>query len=95
MCQSVCHVLFIPGGQTFLHSWGWGQKIYVGGGGGNDDVDEGMDMSEANLLVSKANILVSEVSKLSTGARIFRGPYVPEILVMQKSLQKHRKRSLP
>ena len=40
--------------------------FYVGGGGGNVDVDEEMD-------VSKANILVREASKLSTGARIFRG----------------------
>ena len=40
-----------------------------------------MDVSEANFLVSEANIFVSEVnifvseaSKLSAGARIFRGP---------------------
>ena len=41
--------------------------------GGNDD-DEDMDVSEANNLVSEA-------SKLSAGARIFRGPQGPEILV--------------
>ena len=51
--------------QTFLHQ-GWGQTFHVGGGGGYDEVDEEMD-------VSQANILVSELSKLSTGARIFRG----------------------
>ena len=31
------------------------------------------NVSEANFLVSEANILVREASKLSTGARIFRG----------------------
>ena len=41
--------------------------FYVGGGVGYDDVDEEMDLSEAN-------ILVSEVSKLSAGAGICRGP---------------------
>ena len=41
--------------------------------GGDDDVDEEMDLSEANFPLSEANILVSEVSKLSTGARTFRG----------------------
>ena len=30
--------------------------------------------------MSEANILVSEASKLSAGARIFRGPKGPEIL---------------
>ena len=35
-------------------------------GGGNDDVevDEDMDVSEANFLVSKANILVSKANIL-------------------------------
>ena len=42
--------------------------------GGYDDVYEEMDMSKANFLVSK-------VSKLSTGARVFRGPLSHEILV--------------
>ena len=42
--------------------------FYVGGGGGNFDVDVDGEMD-----VSKANILVREASKLSTGARIFRG----------------------
>ena len=51
-----------------------GQTFYVVGGGGYDDVDEEMDVSEANFLVSEANITVSEASKLSAGARIFRGP---------------------
>ena len=31
-------------------------------------------VSEANIFVSEANIFVSEASKLSPGARIFRGP---------------------
>ena len=42
----------------------------VGSDGGNDDVD-GEEVEEH---VNKANILVSEASKLSEGARIFRGP---------------------
>ena len=46
----------------------------LGGGGAYDDVVEEMDVSEANFLVSAANIFVSEASKLSAGARIFRGP---------------------
>ena len=50
-------------GQTFLHR----------GGGGYDDVEEERDVSKVNFLVSKANIFVSEASKLSTGARIFKG----------------------
>ena len=41
--------------------------FYVGGGGGYDDVDEEMDLSEAN-------IPASEASRLSAGARILRGP---------------------
>ena len=45
-----------------------GDKIFfVGGGGAYDDVDEEMDVREADIFVSKA-------SKLSAGARIFRGP---------------------
>ena len=32
--------------------------------------------------MSEANTLVSETSKLSAGARIFRGPQGPEILVL-------------
>ena len=64
--------MFVPGGQTIFLS-PEGQTFYVGGGGGHDD-DEEIDVSEANILVSEANILVSEASKLSAGARIFRGP---------------------
>ena len=45
-----------------------GQTFYVGGSGGYHDVDEEMDMR-------KANIFVSEASKVSVGARIFRGTY--------------------
>ena len=71
--MSVCHVLFVPGGQTFFkHRRGGGQTFFVGVGGGYDDVDEEIDLSEASFLVSKANIFVSEASKLSTGARISR-----------------------
>ena len=33
---SVCDVLFVTGGQTFL-LWKGGQTFFVGGGGGNDD----------------------------------------------------------
>ena len=44
-----------------------GQTFSVGSDGGNDDVDDEEDVSEANILVSKA-------SKPSAGARIFRGP---------------------
>ena len=35
--------------------------------------------------MSEANFLVSEASKLSAGARIFRGPQGPEILVFDIS----------
>ena len=56
------------GGQTFCLT------LFVGGGGGYDDVDvdEKMDVSEVNFLVIKANILVSEAKKLSAEARISR-----------------------
>ena len=53
-------------------TWRVGQTFYVGGGGTYDDVVE-------ELVVSEANFHVSEASKLSAGARIFRGPYDPEI----------------
>ena len=43
-----------------------GQTFYVVGGCGHDNVNEEMNVSKANILVSKAN-------KLSAGARIFRG----------------------
>ena len=49
---------------------GRGQTFFVGGGGGFGDVNEEIDVSEANFLVSEANISVSEASKLSAGARI-------------------------
>ena len=51
-----------------------GQTFYVVGGGGYDDVDEEMDVSEANFLVSEVKNLVCEANKLSTGPKIFRGP---------------------
>ena len=43
----------------------------MGSDGCNNDVD-GEEEKEED--VSEANILVSEASKLSAGARIFRGP---------------------
>ena len=94
MCVCVCHILFVPqgtnisdthggGGQTFLHHGGTnilhkgrGQTFFVVSGGGDDDVD-----SEEEEDVSEVNIFASEVSKLSAGARILRGPKGPEILV--------------
>ena len=53
------------GGNIFTRRGG--QTFYVGGSCGYDDVYGKMDVSEAN-------IFVSEASKLSAGARIFRGP---------------------
>ena len=46
-----------------------GQTFYAGGSGGYDDndVEEEMDVSKANFLVSKVNIVVSEASKLNAG----------------------------
>ena len=120
MSESVCHVLFVPrgqticlspGGQTFLShrrggdkhfshtggdkhfcilwmgtnifaSRGGGQTFFVGGGSGYDDVDEEINVSEANIFVSEVNIFVSGASKLSAGTRIFRVPYGPEILAI-------------
>ena len=41
------------GGQTFLHRGG-GQPFFVAGGGAYDDIDEELDVSEANFLVSEA-----------------------------------------
>ena len=56
------------GGTNIFTLRGGGQTFHVKDVGGDDDVDgEEED-------VSKANILVSEASKLSAGARIFRGP---------------------
>ena len=46
----------------------WGQTFHDKDVVANDDVD----LEEGD--VSRANILVSEASKLSAGARIFRGP---------------------
>ena len=53
-------------GQTFLHQERGG-IFFIGGCVGYDDVYEEIDVSEAN-------IVVSEASKLSAGARIFKGP---------------------
>ena len=63
------------GGQTFVvHRREGGQTFYVGGSGGYDDVDGEMDISKPNFLVREVNIFVRKASKLSPGARIFRGP---------------------
>ena len=53
------------GGNRYLHRR-LGQTFYVVGCSGHDDVDEEMDVSEANIPASKA-------SKLSAGTRILRG----------------------
>ena len=64
-----------PGGTNIFtqhfYILGGGQTFYVGGSGGHDDVDvdEEVDMSEANLLLSEANILVSKAKKLSAGPK--------------------------
>ena len=41
------------GGDKHFYIEGGGQTLYVGGGGAYDNVDEEMDVSEANFLVSK------------------------------------------
>ena len=55
----------------WIWSEGGGQTFYVKDVGGDDDVDVEEEEEED---VRKANILVSEASKLSAGARIFKGP---------------------
>ena len=60
VCPRGQTICLSPGGQTFLTHRRGGGDIFVGGGGGYVDVDEEMDVSKA--------------SKLSAGARIFRGP---------------------
>ena len=60
---------FSPTGDKHFYTYGGGQTFSVGSDGGNVDVDD-----EEEVDVSEANSLVSEASKLSTGARIFRGP---------------------
>ena len=76
---SVCPLLLVPRGTNIFPTQVGGQTFFVGGSGGFDDVDEEIDVSEANFLVSKANIFVREAnifvreaSKLFAGARIFR-----------------------
>ena len=53
---------------------GGDKHFFVGGGVAYDDVDEETVASKANFLGSEANIFVSKASKLSAGARLFRGP---------------------
>ena len=61
MSVHVLHFCLFLGGQTFLIEREGGQTFF-GIGGGDDDVDGGEEED------------VSKVSKLSAGARIFRGP---------------------
>ena len=58
-------------------TWGEGGTniFYTQDGGGDDNID-GQEED-----VSKANTLENKTSKLSAGAKIFRGPLGPEILV--------------
>ena len=50
------------GGTNLFALRAGGRKFFVGGGGGYDDVDEEIDVSEASFLVSEANIFVSEAN---------------------------------
>ena len=67
---SVCPLLLVPRGTNIFPTQVGGQTFFVGGSGGFDDVDEEIDVSEANFLLSEVNIFVSKASKLSAGARI-------------------------
>ena len=58
--RGVKHFCILWVGTNIFASRGGGQTFFVGGGSGYDDVDEEINESEA--------------SKLSAGARIFRGP---------------------
>ena len=70
------------GDKHFSHTGGrGGQTFLFEVGGAFDDVDEEMVLSVANFYVSEAKIFVSEASKLSAGARIFKGPLGPAIIV--------------
>ena len=61
-----------------------GKTFFLWRGGAYDYDDEEKVVSKPKFPVSEANIFVSEASKLSAGARIFRGPKGPEILVKYK-----------
>ena len=65
---------YIEEGGTNIFALRGGQTSFVRGSGAYDDVDEEMVVSTANFLVIRGNNFVSEASKLSAGARIFRGP---------------------
>ena len=76
VCPSVTFCLFpgtnifhTQGGQISLHMGR--TNIFVGGDGDGYDVDGHKEEED-----------VSEASKLSAGARIFRGPEGPKILVI-------------
>ena len=63
------------GDKQFSHTGGrGGQTFLFEVGGAFDDVDEEMVLSVAKFYVSEAYMFVSKASKLSAGARIFRGP---------------------
>ena len=66
--MSEANIFATQGGTNIFTLGGGGQTFYVDDVGGDDDVD-----GEEEEDVSEANIFVSEASKLSTGARIFRG----------------------
>ena len=51
---NISHTQEGGGDKHFSHTGG-GQTFFVGGGGGYDDVDEEIDVSEANIYVSKNN----------------------------------------
>ena len=53
---------------------GWGQIFFTHGGRGQTFFVGAYDAVNEEMVVSEVNIFVSEASKLSAGARIFRGP---------------------
>ena len=61
VCENVCPPLSCVK-EMFVPR---GQILYVVGGGGHNDEE---------MYVGKTNFLVREMSKLSAGAKIFRGP---------------------
>ena len=75
------HFSYTGGDKHFSHTGRdkqGGGTFSVGGVGGKDDVDGAKEED-----VSEANTLASEASNLSAGARILRGPYGPEVLVLR------------
>ena len=86
VCQSVCPLLFVPGGQTFLTHRRGGDKHFlntVGREGTNIFTGRGRaSRGGQTFFVGVSGVyddvdeemVVSEASKLSAGARILRGP---------------------